>query len=39
MQLRSILLWPALRALLQRNTTANLANWQAVENQVTLADG
>ena len=39
MQLMSILLLPALRALSGRHATANLANWQPVENQVTLADG
>jgi PST family polysaccharide transporter len=39
MQLMSILLLPALRALSGRHAAANLANRQAVENQVTLADG
>jgi PST family polysaccharide transporter len=39
MQLMSILLLPALRALSGRHATANLTNWRAVENQVTVADG
>ena len=38
-QLMSILLWPALRALYRDRSISDSTHWQALENGVTLVDG